>query len=159
MTTTTHRHRRPGGRHVTLTPERSATGLAAHGPAAARRRSGLGRCRPGLERHGRPRSALIVQPDANDVAAAVGFARNHGLLLSIKGGGHNIAGTALADGGLTLDMRLRGIVVDPAARTATVQPAACSARSTTRPSTAWPRRWASSPRSAWPVDLGGGPAT
>ena len=67
--------------------------------------------------------ALIVQPaSANDVAAAVGFARNHGLLLSIKGGGHNIAGTALADGGLTLDMsRLRGIVVDPAARTATVQ--------------------------------------
>ena len=67
--------------------------------------------------------ALIVQPaSANDVAAAVGFARDHGLLLSIKGGGHNIAGTALADGGLTLDMsRLRGIVVDPAARTATVQ--------------------------------------
>jgi FAD/FMN-containing dehydrogenase len=67
--------------------------------------------------------ALIVQPaSAHDVAAAVGFARDHGLLLSIKGGGHNIAGTALADGGLTLDMsRLRGIVVDPAARTATVQ--------------------------------------
>jgi FAD/FMN-containing dehydrogenase len=67
--------------------------------------------------------ALIVQPtSANDVAAAIGFARDHGLLLSIKGGGHNIAGTALADGGLTLDMsRLRGIVVDPAARTATVQ--------------------------------------
>jgi FAD/FMN-containing dehydrogenase len=42
--------------------------------------------------------ALIVQPaSANDVAAAVGFARDHGLLLSIKGGGHNIAGTALAD--------------------------------------------------------------
>ena len=67
--------------------------------------------------------ALVLQPtSAHDVAAAVGFARDHGLLLSIKGGGHNIAGTALADGGLTLDMsRLRGIVVDPAARTATVQ--------------------------------------
>ena len=39
--------------------------------------------------------ALIVQPaSANDVAAAVGFACNHGLLLSIMGGGHNIAGTA-----------------------------------------------------------------
>src|SRR4030095_2488525 len=67
--------------------------------------------------------ALLVQTtSANDVAAAIGFARDHGLLLSIKGGGHNIAGTALADGGLTLDMsRLRGIVVAPAARTATVQ--------------------------------------
>ena len=67
--------------------------------------------------------ALVLQPtSAHDVAAAVGFARDHGLLLSIKGGGHNLAGTALADRGLTLDMsRLRGIVVDPAARTATVQ--------------------------------------
>ena len=41
----------------------------------------------------------------------------------MRGGGHNIAGTALADGGLTIDMsRLRGVVVDPEARTATVQP-------------------------------------
>ncbi|WP_224336732.1 FAD-binding oxidoreductase [Haloprofundus halobius] len=40
----------------------------------------------------------------------------------MKGGGHNIAGTALTDGGLTLDMsRLRGVFVDPTARTATVQ--------------------------------------
>jgi hypothetical protein len=52
--------------------------------------------------------ALIVQPaSANDVAAAVGFARDHGLLLSIKGGGHNIAGTALADERLPL-VRRRG---------------------------------------------------
>jgi FAD/FMN-containing dehydrogenase len=67
--------------------------------------------------------ALVVQPSGTaDVVAAVGFARDHGLALSVRGGGHNIAGTALADGGLTLDMsRLRGIVVDPEARTATVQ--------------------------------------
>ena len=46
----------------------------------------------------------------------------HGLPLSVRGGGHNIAGTALADGGLTIDMSgLRGVVVDPEARTATVQ--------------------------------------
>src|SRR4029453_17401141 len=44
--------------------------------------------------------ALVLQPaSAHDVAAAVGFARDHGLLLSIKGGGHNIAGTSMAPGG------------------------------------------------------------
>ena len=67
--------------------------------------------------------ALVVQPTGTvDVVAAVTFARDHDLLLSIKGGGHNIAGTALADGGLTIDMsRLRGVLVDPEARTVTAQ--------------------------------------
>ena len=49
--------------------------------------------------------ALIVRPaSAQDVAAAVAFARDHKLLLGVKGGGHNIAGTAIAEGGLVLDM-------------------------------------------------------
>jgi FAD/FMN-containing dehydrogenase len=67
--------------------------------------------------------ALVVQPTGTaDVAAAVDFARDHGLALATRGGGHNLGGTALADGGLTLDMsRLRGVVVDPEARTAIVQ--------------------------------------
>ncbi|MDW3214260.1 MAG: FAD-binding oxidoreductase [Ilumatobacteraceae bacterium] len=62
--------------------------------------------------------ALVVQPtSARDVAAAVNFARDRGLALSVKGGGHNIAGTAIAQDGLTLDMsRLRAVVVDPTAR-------------------------------------------
>jgi FAD/FMN-containing dehydrogenase len=68
--------------------------------------------------------ALIAQPiTARDVAAVVEFARAHRLLLSIKGGGHNIAGTAIAEGGLTLDMsRMRTITVDPDARLAHVGP-------------------------------------
>jgi FAD/FMN-containing dehydrogenase len=68
--------------------------------------------------------ALVLQPaSAHDVAAAVGFARDHGLLLSIKGGGHNIAGTAMAPGGLTLDLsRLREVAVDPDARLVHVGP-------------------------------------
>jgi FAD/FMN-containing dehydrogenase len=68
--------------------------------------------------------ALVVQPiSARDVAAAVAFARDHGLLLSIKGGGHNIAGTAVAEGGLTMDMsRMRDVTVDPEARLAHVGP-------------------------------------
>jgi FAD/FMN-containing dehydrogenase len=68
--------------------------------------------------------ALVLQPaSAHDVAAAVKFASEHGLLLSIKGGGHNIAGTSMAEEGLTLDLsRMREISVDPEARVAQVGP-------------------------------------
>ena len=68
--------------------------------------------------------ALVLQPaSAQDVAAAVGFAREHGLLLSVKGGGHNIAGTSMAPGGLTLDLsRMREVRVDPEAKLAQVGP-------------------------------------
>ncbi len=48
-----------------------------------------------------------------DVIVCVGFAREHDLLLCIKGGGHNIAGTAIADGAMMLDMSLmHGVWVD-----------------------------------------------
>ena len=68
--------------------------------------------------------ALVLQPtSAAHVAAGVGFAREHGLLLRIKGGGHNIAGTAIAEGGLTLDLSgMRELTVDPEARLAHVGP-------------------------------------
>ena len=68
--------------------------------------------------------ALVVQPSsARDVAAAVAFAREHSLLVSVKGGGHNIAGTALVEDGLTLDMSaMRELMVDPRERVAHVGP-------------------------------------
>jgi FAD/FMN-containing dehydrogenase len=68
--------------------------------------------------------ALVAQPtSARDVAEAVGFARDHGLLMSVKGGGHHIAGTSLAERALTLDMsRMRDITVDPEAKLAHVGP-------------------------------------
>jgi FAD/FMN-containing dehydrogenase len=68
--------------------------------------------------------ALVVQPaTAADVAAAVTFARAHKLLISVKGGGHNIAGTSMAAGGVTLDMsRMRSITVDAQAKLAYVGP-------------------------------------
>ena len=68
--------------------------------------------------------ALVLQPaSAHDVAAAVSFARDHGLLVSVKGGGHNIAGTSMAPGGLTLDLsRMREVSVDPQAKLAHVGP-------------------------------------
>jgi len=69
------------------------------------------------------RPAVIVRPlGVPDIATGVHFAREQGLPLSIKGGGHNIAGLAVADGGLMLDLSLmRGVSVDPAARTARVE--------------------------------------
>jgi hypothetical protein len=68
--------------------------------------------------------ALVLQPtSAADVAAGVGFARDHGLLVSIKGGGHNIAGTSMAEDGLVLDMSgMHEVTVDPDARLAQVGP-------------------------------------
>jgi FAD/FMN-containing dehydrogenase len=68
--------------------------------------------------------ALVLQPiSAHDVAAAVSFARDHGLLIGIKGGGHNIAGTAIAEDGLTLDLSgMREVTVDPDANVVHVGP-------------------------------------
>lgn len=68
--------------------------------------------------------ALVLQPvSADDVAVAVGFAREHELLVSVKGGGHNIAGTSIAEDGLVLDMSgMREVRVDPDARLAHVGP-------------------------------------
>ena len=110
MTTTADRREPPEGR------ERSE-GAGARGPA-----------RPGNPAYDEARSvwnamidrrpALIVRClGAADVVAGVNAAREHGLPLSIKGGGHNIAGLAVCDGGLMLDMSLmRGVWVDPAAQ-------------------------------------------
>jgi FAD/FMN-containing dehydrogenase len=68
--------------------------------------------------------ALVLRPtSAHDVVAAVGFACDHGLLLSVKGGGHNLGGTSIADRGLTLDMtRMRDVTVIPNAKLAHVGP-------------------------------------
>jgi FAD/FMN-containing dehydrogenase len=70
------------------------------------------------------RPALIARCTGTaDVIAAVTFAREHGLLLSIKGGGHNVAGKAVCDDGLLLDLSpMKGIRVDPVARTGRAEP-------------------------------------
>jgi FAD/FMN-containing dehydrogenase len=57
-----------------------------------------------------------------DVADAVNFARSEGLEISVRGGGHNVAGKAVTDGGLMIDLSLmKGIHVDPARRTVRAQ--------------------------------------
>ncbi len=69
------------------------------------------------------RPALIARcRGVADVISSVRFARTHDLLLAVRGGGHNIAGNAVCDGGLMIDLSLmKGVRVDPARRTASAQ--------------------------------------
>jgi FAD/FMN-containing dehydrogenase len=61
------------------------------------------------------RPAIIAQcSGAADVVDAVNFARDHDLLLSVRGGGHNVAGNAVNDDGLVIDLStMRGVHADP----------------------------------------------
>jgi FAD/FMN-containing dehydrogenase len=70
------------------------------------------------------RPALIAQcGDSADVVACVTFARERELPLSVRGGGHSIAGKAVCDGGLMIDLStMKGIRVEPAARTTRAEP-------------------------------------
>jgi len=72
------------------------------------------------------RPAIIVQcASAADVVAAIAFAREHGLEMSVRGGGHNIAGTSVVEGGVMIDLsQMRQVRVDAVARRAYVEPGA-----------------------------------
>ena len=72
------------------------------------------------------RPAVIVQcVQADDVPPVIRFARKNGLELSIRGGGHNIAGNALCDNGVTIDFsRMKNVRVDAGKRRAYVEPGA-----------------------------------
>jgi FAD/FMN-containing dehydrogenase len=74
--------------------------------------------------HRRP--AIFVRcVGARDVAPAIAFARDHGFEIAVRGGGHNIAGSAVCDGGLTIDLSLMtGVSVDVRTRRALVDPGA-----------------------------------
>ena len=70
-------------------------------------------------------AAVVSAAGTSDVIQTVRLAAQHGLLLSVRGGGHNIAGNAVCDGGLMLDLsRMNSVRVDPKARTARVEPGA-----------------------------------
>jgi FAD/FMN-containing dehydrogenase len=68
------------------------------------------------------RPALIVRPTtAVDVAASIGFARERGLPIAVRGGGHNVAGLASVEDGLVIDLSsMLAIEVDPVGRSACV---------------------------------------
>jgi len=70
-------------------------------------------------------TAIVRAANERDVTRAIAFARAKRLLLAVKGGGHNIAGNALVEGGLVIDLSpMRKVVVDAAARIARVEPGA-----------------------------------
>jgi FAD/FMN-containing dehydrogenase len=73
-----------------------------------------------IDRH----PAVIVRcAGVSDVMAAVKFARKHGILTSVRGTGHNVAGISLCDDGLVIDLSaMKGIHVNPVARSARVEP-------------------------------------
>src|SRR5437879_3743429 len=68
--------------------------------------------------------ALIARcAGAADVISAVNFARTNNLLVSVRGGGHNVTGNAVCDGGLMIDLSpMKGLRVDAARRTARAEP-------------------------------------
>jgi len=98
------------------------------------------------------RPGLIARcTDTADVIAAVNFARQNGLELAIRGGGHNVAGMGLSDGGLVIDLSLmKSVHVDPQARTARVQGGCTLGKSITPPT---PSAW------EYPVALSQQPAS
>ncbi len=70
------------------------------------------------------RPALIARcAGAADVIESVNFARDHGLLLAVRGGGHSMSGQSVCDGGLMIDLApMRSVRIDPLARRAFVGP-------------------------------------
>jgi hypothetical protein len=105
-----------------------------------------------IDRH----PALIVRcADVADVIAAVNFAREQGLLLAVRGGGHNGPGLGVCDDGLVIDLApLRGIRVDPPARRAW-RAAAPSGRCITPPT---PSGWRCPAGSSRPPASAGSPS-
>ena len=67
--------------------------------------------------------AVIRPLDASDVIRAIQFARRHGLSISVRGGGHSVAGHAVCDGAIMLDLSgMKAIQVEPDARTVRAGP-------------------------------------
>jgi FAD/FMN-containing dehydrogenase len=68
-------------------------------------------------------AAIVYCLGTEDAAASVRFAREHDVPLSIRGGGHSVAGNAVADGGVMLHMgKLKGVRLDAKNRTAAAEP-------------------------------------
>ena len=68
-------------------------------------------------------AAIASCAGAADVLACVAFARAHGLEISVRGGGHNVSGKAVCEGGLLIDLAaMRGVRVDPERRVARADP-------------------------------------
>ncbi len=73
------------------------------------------------------RPGMIVRcAGVSDVMQSVSLARQHKLLVAVRGGGHNIAGNAVCDDGLMIDLSpMKSVRIDPGKRRAFVEPGAC----------------------------------
>lgn len=70
-------------------------------------------------------TAIVQCAAGSDIPASIAWARNNALDLSVRGGGHNIAGSAVCDGGVMIDLSpMKDVRVDPAQRIAAVEPGA-----------------------------------
>src|SRR5436853_326809 len=68
-------------------------------------------------------AAILGCTDPADVARGISFARDHDLVISVRGGGHNVAGNAVCDGGIMLDLSLmKKLSVGPGTRVAVAGP-------------------------------------
>ena len=79
-------------------------------------------------------TAIARCADEDDVATAIRFAHEHGLSLAVRGGGHNVAGTAVVDDGLVIDLsEMRDVHPDPSGGPCTCEEAPPGATSTASP--------------------------
>ena len=102
-----------------ITPEAFATLRAAlGGQALLPGEAGYDQARTVWNATVDKRPGLVVRcAGASDVIQAMRFARQHELLVAVRGGGHNIAGKAVADGALLIDLSpMRSVRVDRAAK-------------------------------------------
>ena len=78
-------------------------------------------------------AAILRCREAGDIPPALAWCRDHGMDFSVRGGGHNIAGSAVCDGGLMIDLSpMKAVRVDPAKRRAVVEPGAKIGRASCR---------------------------
>jgi FAD/FMN-containing dehydrogenase len=117
---------RPGGTAIVPPREIESFSAALRGQLLLPTSSGYDAARTVWNAMIDRRPAMIARCAApQDVVTSVRFATAHNLLISVRGGGHNIAGKAVCDGGLMIDLSAMATVeVDAAARTARVGPGA-----------------------------------
>jgi FAD/FMN-containing dehydrogenase len=119
---------------ILKTIDGATTVLAPEAVAALRGRLRGALCLPGEPGYDQARTiwngmidrrpaAVVRAAGAADVTRAVTLAREHRLLLAIRAGGHNIAGNAVCEGGLMIDLsQMKSVRIDPMSRTARVEP-------------------------------------
>ena len=124
----TKRRRRAIGEHVSAVDDAEVDGLAARleGEVLSPEDPDYDEVRAVWNGMIDRRPGLIARcAVADDVLEAIGFARERGLEVAVRGAGHHIAGNSVCEGGLLIDLSpMKAIQVDPRARTARVAPGA-----------------------------------